>query len=272
MELFNEVKNKYFRILIKVLSHAKFGMTRDDIIKIIDEEEYSQKLIDKNSRTFTGMILNDYSEKYNFGLLKKEDQKYYPKINKSNNVIPTRLTMVEKMWLKSILNTEFIKLFLDDELIKCLKMELKSVNSCIKDEYIEFTNKIKSDYKYDEIYKNNFRKILDSILNEKVISYYEFDSNNKKYLKKIAFPVTIEYSIRDSDFRVSMYLIDDKIVQKLIQILDLSKREIDDFPDTYPKSKLNASLKEFKINLENDYKAELIRAALGGIKSLIDVH
>jgi hypothetical protein len=74
------------------------------------------------------------------------------------------------------------------------------------------------------------------------------------------------------DLRLDDYLIDDKIVQKLIQILDLSKREIDDFPDTYPKSKLNASLKEFKINLENDYKAELIRAALGGIKSLIDVH
>ena len=73
------------------------------------------------------------------------------------------------------------------------------------------------------------------------------------------------------DLRLDDYLIDDKIVQKLIQILDLSKREIDDFPDTYPKSKLNASLKKFKINLENDYKAELIRAALGGIKSLIDV-
>jgi hypothetical protein len=74
------------------------------------------------------------------------------------------------------------------------------------------------------------------------------------------------------DLQLDGYLVDDESVQKLIQILDLSKRELSDYPETYPKSKLNVSLKKFKINLENDYKTELIGAVLSGIKSLVEVH
>lgn len=55
----------------------------------------------------------------------------------------------------------------------------------------------------------------------------------------------------------------------LINLLDLVARDLDSYPDTYPKDKLDGSLRKAKINLENDYKIELIRNVINELRTLI---
>ena len=74
------------------------------------------------------------------------------------------------------------------------------------------------------------------------------------------------------DLKLDDFLVDDESIQKLNQILELVKTELSGFPDNYPRNKLNESLKGYKINLENDYRTELIRDVIKGLKALLDVH
>ena len=75
MELFHEYKNRYFNLVFKLLNLSQRGLSREEIISLIDQEEYDEKLISKNLVTFEGMLLNECDEEdrcvkpFNFKLL-----------------------------------------------------------------------------------------------------------------------------------------------------------------------------------------------------------
>jgi len=51
--------------------------------------------------------------------------------------------------------------------------------------------------------------LLNAIIQEKPIRYNNIDKKGNVYNDRLALPVSIEYSMRDGRFRVSMYLLDE---------------------------------------------------------------
>lgn len=236
MELFDEVKNRYFHIVFRVLNECKDGLSKKDIIKLIDDEDFEEKIIGKDNKTFEGLLLNEYEDYENYNLLKEENGLFYPKVEDSNKIaIPVRFTNIEKAWLKSLLDEPLLKLILRENTIAKLKEELKDIDSPSLSEFIETTNKSKLPELLDsDQYETNFKVLLKAILEEKSIRYCNTDRLGNKYCDMESLPVRLECSLKDDRFRVSMYSLNDNrpIMANLytmsnIEIIEKEKLSID---------------------------------------------
>lgn len=211
MELFNEVKNRYFLLIYKIINECENGKSKEEIVQIIDEGEFEQKVIGKNQQSFADLVLNRCLSKENFCLLSEEDGKFYPSIrNCGNPPLPIRFTNLEKAWLKALLDKDKVRLILGKNTYEKLHNKLKDIDTPIREEYFELTNTINLPQVDNEFaYESNFNIILSAIIKEKPIRYNNTDKRGNVYKNKLAVPINIEYSMRDGRFRVSMYSIDD---------------------------------------------------------------
>ncbi len=223
MELFNEVKNRYFQLVFRLINECAGGREKGDIIRIIDEGEFEQKVIGKNQQSFADLILNRGSEEDNLNLLTQRQGRFYPAVEagkESESILteksdrpplPVRFTKLEKAWLKALIEEPEIEMLLSGGALAKLQKELEEVDSPIKREYFELTNNIKLPEPDNQAkYKENFRLLLEALLQEKPVRYSNTDRNRRLYENRLALPVAIEYSLRDARFRVSMYSIEDK--------------------------------------------------------------
>lgn len=229
MELFDEVKNRYFHIIFNVLNECKDGISKDHILKIVNEEEFQEKVIGKGFQTFEGLLLNEYEDNENFNLIQEENGLYYPNIKgKKKSVVPVRLNNVEKMWLKNLLNEEFIQFILSDATILKLKAALEDVEGANTSHIIENTNKsILLGIEDLDMYKENFRILIKAMVDGKIIKYCNVDKWGNEYIGKRALPVRIEYSVKDQRFRASMYSLDDNR-PIMVNIFSLSDIELEE--------------------------------------------
>lgn len=228
MELFDEVKNRYFHIVFKVLSECAEGLSRKDIIRIVNEEEFQEKVIGKDFQTFEGLILNEYGEDENYNLIKRKDERYYPN-NKADKraAVPVRLTNIEKAWLKNLLNEPNLRLILSDETITKLSESLKDFDCPNINETIETTNKsVLPDMEDQDKYEANFKILLKAIMEESVIRYCNTDRFGNEYCGRSAIPIRLEYSMKDGRFRVSMYSLDENR-PLMSNVFTMSNIEID---------------------------------------------
>lgn len=210
MELFDEVKNRYFHIVMKVLCECSDGLNKDDILSIIDEEEFQEKVLGKDNETFSGLMINTYGDGRDYKLLEERDGLFYPVIEGGNSAIPVRFTNIEKFWLKSLTEEKGINTFLRKETLGKLRSALKDVDAPISSEIIEMTNISTSPViENQENYEKNIRTLLRAIAEEKAIVYSNTDRHGNRYEKVRSLPIKLEYSLRDRRFRVSMYSIDE---------------------------------------------------------------
>lgn len=210
MELFHEYKNKYFHLVLKILNLCENGLGRDDIIKIIEDEEYDERLISKDFKTFEGMMLNEYEDD-SLNLLKEKNNRYYSVLNKEGSTpIKIRFSNIEKTWLNGMIEDNIVQALLGEEITDKLKKSLHDVHEGSND-VIEFTNKNTNEFEYDlKKLNRTFFTILNAIDKEKVLVYTNVDRNGNEHKNKLAIPLRIEYSFKDDKFRASMYSIEDE--------------------------------------------------------------
>ncbi|SMF33914.1 hypothetical protein SAMN02745866_02145 [Alteromonadaceae bacterium Bs31] len=72
------------------------------------------------------------------------------------------------------------------------------------------------------------------------------------------------------DLHLTDYLIDIEDVRDFQNLLGLAEQDLKTFSGLYPKSELGEYLGKAKINLVEDYKAELIEEALQRLRSIVD--
>lgn len=211
MELFEEAKNRYMHIAFKVLNECGKGLSEKEIIKIVEEEEFEEKVIGNNFQTFEGMLLNQYSESENFNLLKVREGIYYPNISEDkNSPVPVRLTNLEKSWLKNMLEDKKLGSFLSYHTIAKLKVALKDFDAPRISEIIDITNiSILPEPEDTKQFEENFKLLLKAIMAGKAVKYCNKDRYGNEYCDKHALPIRLEYSLRDGRFRVSMYSLDE---------------------------------------------------------------
>ena len=211
MELFHEYKNKYFHLVFRILNLAKNGLYKDEIIKLIENEEYDEKIIGKDFKTFEGMLLNQYNKVDNFNFLEERDGKYYSILSNEDSIpLKVRFSKLEKSWLNRMIKEPVVQALLGEETLEKLKaafIEIKEEST----QLIEFTNKVKNDFDIDlEKLSKDFYTILEGIINEKPIIYSNVDRNGNEYNNQLALPIRIEYSLKDDKFRASLYSLEEK--------------------------------------------------------------
>lgn len=252
MELFNEVKNRYFHIAMKVLCECSDGLNKDEILKIIDDEEFQEKVLGKDNETFSGLMLNTYGDGRDYKLLEERNGLFYPAIDGGNPALPIRFTNIEKLWLKSLTEEKDINTFLKKETLAKMKAALKEVDTPISSEIIEMTNIATPPViGKQEDYEKNIRVLVRAISEEKAIIYSNTDRHGNRYEKVCSLPVRLEYSLRDRRFRVSMYSMDDErpIMANIHSMNGISICE------DVPKIDRETALKRLK---ENKYSSEPI--------------
>ncbi|WP_297417821.1 WYL domain-containing protein [Clostridium sp.] len=211
MELFHEYKNKYFHLVFRILNLSKNGLYKDEIIRLIEKEEYDEKIIGKDFKTFEGMLLNQYSKIDNFNFLEKRDGKYYSILNNEDSVpLKVRFSKLEKSWLNGMIKEPVVQALFGKGTIEKLEAALIDVKDG-SNEVIELTNKMKNDFDVDlEKLSKDFYTILEGIINEKPIIYSNVDKNGNEYNNQLALPIRIEYSLKDDKFRASLYSLEEK--------------------------------------------------------------
>lgn len=212
MELFHEYKNKYFHLVFRILNLAKNGLYKDEIIRLIEEEEYDEKVIGKDFKTFEGMILNQYGKEDNFNFLEEREGKYYSILNSEDSIpLKVRFSKLEKSWLNGMIKEPVVQALLGKETLKKLETALTDMKEKGSNQIIEFTNKVQNGFDIDlEKLSKDFYTILEGIINEKPILYSNVDKNGNEYNNQLAIPIRIEYSLKDNKFRASLYSLDEK--------------------------------------------------------------
>lgn len=229
MELFEEVKNRYMHIAFKVLNECENGLSHKDIIKIVEEEEFEEKIIGNNFQTFEGLLLNQYEDHENFNILKEKDELYYPNIKGDRKPpVPVRLTNLEKAWLINMLQDKRLRGVMSNSTIAKLKNALKDYDAPKISDIIEFTNtSMFHESNNMEQSEENFKRLLKAIAEGKAIKYCNTDRYGNMYCNKKALPIRLEYSLRDGRFRVSMYSLEENR-SIMANIANLTDIEIDE--------------------------------------------
>lgn len=229
MELFEEVKNRYMHIVFKVLNECEKGLSEKDIIKIVEEEGFEEKVIGNNFETFEGLLMNKYSEGENFELIKERNGLFYPNINEDEKLtVPVRLTNLEKAWLKNMLEDKKVGILLSDVTIGKLKAALKNFDAPQISEIIDITNmSVVPEIENKELFEKNFRKLLTAIEEGKAVKYCNIDRYSNEHCYKHAIPIRFEYSLKDGCFRVSMYSLDENrsIMANVFNMTDIEIEE-----------------------------------------------
>ena len=128
MELFHEYKNKYFHLVFRILNLAKDGLYKDEIIKLIEKEEYDEKVIGKDFKTFEGMLLNEYDKQDNFNFLEEREGKFYSILNNDESIpLKVRFSKLEKTWINGMIKEPVVQALLGKEILEKLETALKDV-------------------------------------------------------------------------------------------------------------------------------------------------
>lgn len=205
MELFNEVKNQYFHLVFKVLQLSNKGLSEKEIREIVDKEEYEEKVIGKDFKTFDGLLLNKYNNNENFKFLAKKEDKYYPIVNNKN--LAVRFTVIEKLWLKEFIRDKVVQNLLGETIIAKLQESLKDIEFLNIKSIIDITNSANDDKRIRRNFNNVFFDLINAIIEERVITYSNTDKQGNYYKDQLALPIRIEYNMKSNTYSVNMYSI-----------------------------------------------------------------
>ncbi|MDE5620561.1 MAG: WYL domain-containing protein [Ruminococcus sp.] len=199
MNIFHEIYSTYFRIASEILKLP--NITEKDINKIIETYGF------RNSMLFLPqkfLLQNDGSD---WGLLKRSSDGKLVKVIKNKPI--EILTEIQKRWLKSKLDNPKIKLFIENDTLVSLKKRLEDVTPFYSSEHFRYTDQFSDGDDFsDELYQENFRKILKAVKSHEILEITFFSGNGKKISGKY-IPLKIQYSAKNDRFRLFCFSLKD---------------------------------------------------------------
>jgi len=156
------------------------------------------------------------------------------------------LTLLQKRWIKAIMNDKRFKLFYDNELCN-LNVE-PFYNSCD----FEYFDIIKDGDPYDnENYIANFRIILKAIKADKSV-WINYISGKDRAYERILKPQKLEYSQKDDKFRA---ICKGKRSFYIINIARIKDCKITDNPEIYAEYQINRRKSNVMLELYDERNA-----------------
>lgn len=233
--LFHEIYGKYYQAVTQILRQASENgnISQREIRRIVSASAFSEST----------MYIPE-AVKGNWFLLNDEGE----------SVLQTPpecpLTMVEKRWMKAILQDPRIRLF------DLPKQGLEDVQPLFtQDMFCWFDRYEDGDSYEDPRYIRNFRTFMQAIVQKRIIKLFYRGSNGEQLYSCI--PYRLEYSEKDDKFRL-LALQNERPV-----ILNMSKIQSCELLEETPPLKEIPKLQKVKLVLElRDYRNALERAML----------
>lgn len=221
MELFNETKNKYYDIIIDLIFHF------DEENKIHFNKLSSMlnsELIGNNINFKNALLLKNCED--NLHILKDENGVYSLNVDSNIPIIPT---LIEKTWLKHMLDEDLIRLFLDKETIDKLSDALLKYQDIIGNKIIIQHRSKNHITNYDNL-KEKIKKIITAIKEGKGVKYSYITKNGMPLENRQSVPFKIEYSLKNHVFYLISYSLEEKRPVKSIieNFTDIELIEIKD--------------------------------------------
>lgn len=185
--LFSEIYSAYYNTVASIIACSQQGKLDSDLLfNIVKESAFPESFMTIGSALETGkwpLIKKDYSTNI-------------------QNIPTMPLSILQKRWLKALCNDKRIRLFVADEVLARLELQLKDVEPLFTENDYYLYDKYSDGDPYDDSeYVKNFRTILEAIHQKKTISV-EYASRLGQHKRFSCAPYKIEYSEKDDKFRI----------------------------------------------------------------------
>lgn len=188
MEFFSEIYSSYYRAVSEILKHKKISLK--NAVQIIKEKAF----IESDFFIIPKLKSDDV---WRFAEFKNNEF-----ISKLENLPFMPITVLEKRWIKSVLNDEKALLFLDKSEIESINSRLGDIEPLYDNRYYHFFDIfLDGDNFADEKYIENFRILLKAI-KERRILHIDYISGKDNRLFGNFMPFSIEFSAKNNKFRV----------------------------------------------------------------------
>lgn len=179
--LFSEIYGAYYQCVAEILKIAvKRPVTSEDIRKITKKYAFAESLF----------VIESAFKSGRWALLKPDGT------TPLKNIPSMPLSLLEKMWLKAILNDRRIKLFSPDI------TELDTIEPLFtQEDYYIFDRYNDGDPYEDETYIRNFKIILDAVKKRQPLKIGQRNKNGL-LIEACVIPERLEYSEKDDKFRL----------------------------------------------------------------------
>lgn len=192
MELFHKIYNCYYNVVRHILTAAtEQPVTRqdmDDICRSYGFQESGTAIIPK----LTGGI---------WPLLKETDKNAYTSILQ-HPPFSLPLSDLQKSWLKALIQDKRIRLFLWDEDLERLDLELNGYSPLYREDDFYYYDRYMDGDPYDSPeYRKHFQAILRSLCEEKTLLVAYQGKHGQVHSFETA-PYQLQYSSKDDKFRL----------------------------------------------------------------------
>lgn len=189
MELFTEIYNCYFQIVDEICKTAReTPITEKEMLALAARFGYEE-----SGFMIVPKLIN------NWKLLEKTEDGYLSKID-NLEVLP--LTILQKRWLKAILQDERIGLFLEDSKVTVLESYLSDVEPLFTPEDFYYYDRFQDGDDFSSPgYRTHFRMLLEAIRRQEYVDI-RFCSRRGKDVHHTYLPCRLEYSAKNDKFRL----------------------------------------------------------------------
>jgi predicted DNA-binding transcriptional regulator YafY len=188
MELFSEIYSCYYSVTSKILRSAP--ISKEQLHLLVTEKAFSESAL---------YLIPKLYPNGSWGLLSENNGLFYSKL-KASTALP--LTLLEKRWLKSLLEDPRIRLFLDNDTISELSQKLSEIKPLYSTQHFKLFDMFNNGDDYsDPKYIHHFKTILRAINEHRIVSI-AFSSGKGKAITADYVPYRLEYSQKNDKFRI----------------------------------------------------------------------
>ncbi len=198
--LFHEIYGAYFQTVCRILRKAAGdGIAEKRMLEIVSENAFVESI----------MVIPEKLKSGEWPLLKERDnqsdaRRSYSSVLSNAPVRP--MTLLEKQWLKSLLDDPRLQLFIyreeDQNAFGELQRMLEDIPPLYDRDTFEYYDRYSDGDDYtDPDYILHFHRILQA-LHEKRMVYLEYTGRYGKTMGKLHCPYRVEYSSKDDKFRI----------------------------------------------------------------------
>ncbi|ABP65677.1 hypothetical protein Csac_0013 [Caldicellulosiruptor saccharolyticus DSM 8903] len=226
MEIFSEVKSTFYKALEEIINktYENGKILQRDIQEILKRYNCNFPSLEKR------VLDRNEEENKNLYLLKREDDSQQLTLRINAPIEPYVLDM-EILWLKFMLSSRYVHLFLEDETIEKIK-KLKVNNNFLFDPEIllpkNYSKVVKREW-VREIGKK-LRILIHAALEKKAINYTYITRSGYRF-KETGIPVKIQYSLKDDLIYAIIYSITShsfaKCVVQNLHDISLTSEKVD---------------------------------------------
>lgn len=188
MELFSEIYSAYYNAVSQILENKVVPLK--DAVKIIKNSAFTESDL---------FIIPKMKDNNLWRFVRFENKSL---ISNLLNIPFMPLTLLEKRWIKSVINDEKALLFIDKSDIDAINQKLQNIQPLYLKKYFHYFDIHNDGDNFSDInYIRHFRLILNAVKQRSIIEI-DFISRKNNLISHRYLPFRIEFSAKNNKFRV----------------------------------------------------------------------